>query len=238
MAEAALLVAAILLFGAASILWLRRLPVDYASSAGAPMKASASLAALLCVATTCLFLFGQTEGSSLLSRFVLVLSLVSAAYLLLNAGWGEAPQMPVFLTGLGVLLFLLASLAFAYFDVTVQMNAPNKVLFQLACLAGMLFTTEELRIMVGAPRRGLYLFSLGSAILLLGVATVPTLIAILAGAMEAPSWTPCYTALLGIFLYAVARMLSLTFTEEAPSEDSREQTVEETEEAREETEEA
>ena len=115
----------------------------------------------------------------------------------------------LFFAGIGVILFLMISLALAYFDVTVQMNAPDKLIFLVACIAGMLFVTEELRLYFGTVRPVLYFFSLGCALLFLSAASIPTLIAVLFGKMEAPSWVLANLLLLGLLICAALRTRSL-----------------------------
>ena len=217
--EAVLLVLAVILLVLASFRWLRHMPVGYAPATPVSVKAVSFVAALLSVISVIQLM--SVESTSLLPRFLVVLSVISAVYFLLGA-WSKASLLPRFLSGLGNIVALVVSLALSYFDITVQMNAPNKIFFQLACLSLMLFTAEELRFTVGAPRKGLYFLSVGCAVLFGGIATIPSLIGIVAGVLEAPYWIPCYALLAANLIYAIARMYSLVWEEQAPSEESSE----------------
>ncbi|MBR2353112.1 MAG: hypothetical protein IKA76_01235, partial [Clostridia bacterium] len=144
------------------------------------------------------------------------------------AGSEKAPALPRFLTGIGLILFLLFSLWNSYSDFTVQMNAPDKLLFMIGCLFAMLFTVEELRVLFGATRSVLYFISIGGSLLFLSVATLPTLLAVLLGHMEAPSWILSHLILVGMLVYASLRMISLT-RELPPVADVSEESLEDTE---------
>ena len=224
--EVVLLILAGILLAVVSFRWLRHTPAEYASATPASVKGIATLSAALSVLTV--VQLASVEVGSSFPHFLMVLSVASAAYFLLNA-WGGASVLPRFLTGLGGILALVVSLALSYFDITVQMNAPDKIFFQLACLSFMLFTTEELRFTVGAPRKGLYFFSVGCAVLFGTMSMLPSLIGIIAGVLEAPSWAPCYGLLIANLIYAVARMLSLVWKEQASSEELPQESADENE---------
>ena len=214
--EVVLLILAGILLAAVTLFLLCRMPVEYAEATPASVKGVAFLATVLSIISAIQLI--SVKSASPLPRFLSVLSIIAAAYFLLN-GWSNPAILPRFLTGFGGILALVVSLALSYFDITVQMNAPDKIFFQLACLSFMLFTTEELRFTVGAPRKGLYFFSVGCATLFGVIATIPTLIGIVAGVLEVPSWAPCYGLLIANLIYAVARMLSLVWKEQASSEE-------------------
>ena len=143
-------------------------------------------------------------------------------WILLFSGVGELLQavipLPIPAAIYGLILFFLLSLGNSYFDVSVGMNTPDKLLFLVACLSGMLFTVEELQILVGKEKRGLYFFSLGAAVFFLGASSIPTLVAISFGAMYFSPWHLTHLVLLGVFLYALTRMLLLAF----PAPDAKE----------------
>lgn len=222
-AEIILLFAAPAALLVASILWLRRLSVSYEETNPIVLRLSALLASLFSLVYTVLSLMGQTEDISLTARLLLVCSMITAIYFLLNASKSAAPALPRFLTGVGMVLFLLFSLGSCYFDPTVQMNAPDKLLFLVACLSGMLFTAEELRIFAEVPKSGRYFFSMGCAVFFLGVSSIPTLIGVSLGAMEPASWHLSCIVLFGMFLYAVTRMLLIVFSSKKTERVSAEQ---------------
>ncbi len=220
--ETVLLVGSALFMAAYTPVFFRRVPLSY----GDAPKPVLRIAVLVGVALTLCFTVIRVmtgEDASLLLRLLLVLSVIAAVYLLLHASREEVPPLPRFITGLAMIFFLLLALASSYFDVTVQMNAPDKLLFQLGCLAGMIFTVSELRLLIGKPRPALYLFSLGAAVLFLGVSSVPTLIGGMSGAIEKSSWFWCSLPMAGTFLYVLTRLFCLQI---APPE---EPTLEESE---------
>ena len=228
-AETVLLFASPLSLLTAALLWLRHIPVRYGETNPLPLRLSALLTSLFSLIFVVLSLWDQSEGFSLANRVLLIGAMITAVYFLLTAGKTALPLLPRFLTGVGAVVFLLFALGSAYFDATVPMNAPDKLLFLIACLFAMLFTAEELRVYAEVPKSGRYFFSLGCAVFFLGVSSIPTLIGVSFGAMEPAFWHPSCIVLFGIFLYALTRLLLLLFTTEKPEENSAEPPVEDEE---------
>jgi hypothetical protein len=90
------------------------------------------------------------------------------------------------------------------------MNTPQKLLFQLSCIAGMLFTVSELRVLISESRPALYLAAYSVALLFTGAYSVPSLIAGLAGAIQTPDWFYSAIPLFGLFSYLLVRGFCLT----------------------------
>ncbi len=215
--ETGLLFGSVVVIILCGILWFRRTPLCYPQQTPLWVKLAALLGALCAILYAGIRVTGG-DNTALIPRALLILSVVAAVYWMLGMGNIQAPPAVLFVTGVGLILWLLAALVSSYFDMTVQMNAPDKVLFLFACFCGMLFTVEELRMTVGNPRRGLYAVSTGIAVLFLGVAVIPSAIGILAHMMKTPSWSFCLLPLGGFWSYALARLWSLQIAEQTPND--------------------
>ena len=119
-------------------------------------------------------------------------------------------------TGLCVIVSAVYFLAGSYFDSLVQMNAPNKVVFQFAVLAMMLLTVNELRIGQEEKRPMFHLFSATAASIYMATSAVPSIICSFIGKM------PLNYSLLfedGILLFfavfAIVRVFSLCFVQDS-----------------------
>ena len=61
------------------------------------------------------------------------------------------------LLGISQIAWCTLTIAYSYFDYTVELNSPAKLLLQFACVIIMLFTTGEMRFALGKPRPRMYL---------------------------------------------------------------------------------
>ncbi len=202
-----LLVAAVVFFAVCSILWFRKASVAYAKTPSWAVRIGASIAAAGFAALIVLDVVGVVSGNelSVVSLLFGVLSIVYFVMLALNKGRDGLR----ILCGFCVILRLLISLAGSYFNIFIQMNAPDKLFFHLGCLGGMLFLISELRALIANPRPALHLFSCGAATLFLGVASVPSIVAYHSGRLTDDSVLGGYYMLLGLFLYTAIRFLSI-----------------------------
>lgn len=148
-----------------------------------------------------------------------LLSLGACLYFLLFFSKNGTLTMRV-LSGFCVIGRLLAELASVYFDGTVPMNAPNSLLFQFACALGMLFFVCELRVTVSAARPVLYHFAIVAATVLLGAASVPSILAVRCGLLPAESFPTRYDLLFTLFVYTVARLVAWMRTPLTPVAES------------------
>ncbi len=212
--ECGLLLSGVILLGVLALLWFGKTSPVYPEETPLPVKLSALLAAL-CAIVYAGFRVTHGDNSSLLPRALLILSVVAAVYFMLGMGNIQAPGAVLLVTGIAFILWLLAALASSYFDMTVQMNAPDKVLFLFACFGGMLFTVEELGLQVGHPHPRLYTFAVGGVVLFGGTATIPTVLGILTHRINTPSWILCHLLIGGLWLYAAARLWTLKLREDA-----------------------
>lgn len=175
------------------------------------MLASRICAIAVASAFLLLFLFGLfADGKPL----PLLLSLGAAAYFALIFLDVASPSARL-IGCVCAMLRLLLAMADVYFDVTVPMNAPDKVLFELACVVGVLFLISDLRASISEPRPTLFRFSLAAATILLGTASIPSLIGVWQGVLR-ETMAPSYLLLLALFVYALTRSVELLRIPNAP----------------------
>ena len=133
-----------------------------------------------------------------------------------------------------LLVILIASLAFSYFDQRIQMNAPDKILFGLGCVFSMLFVSYDLKAAVGTARRSVY--GLVSVLTLLfgSVSSIPSIIGCHTGALLIPASDTLYLILsiakyylvLAIAVFAAIRLFTSSFVNEKISAEPTETNAE------------
>lgn len=168
-----------------------------------------------------------------------LLFLVATAYFVLNFFVsGESKKLDELhaLAGYAVLFASFCLIALSYFDRTVSMNAPGKLLFNLTMIIYMLFMLCELRTLLECAKPRLYFFSGMLTMLFSAISSLPWLIALAAGKLEGPLY-PTYLIYnlftLGIFAYTAvrlwvfvsARALAERMAENAPPESDPEEMV-------------
>ena len=110
--------------------------------------------------------------------------------------------------GILSLVLLTVVLAFSYFNQKVQMNAPDKVLFGLACITSMVFVANELRVAVGTKRDSTHSAFAALTLLIGATASVPSLIAYYTGALTSSDGMHLeYYLILAMAIYAAVRLL-------------------------------
>ena len=148
--------------------------------------------------------------------------------------------------GFFTIVWFIVSLATSYFDSYVQMNSPDKLIFHMACLSGMLLILGEIRRYFSTPRKTLYIFSLSLASLFLLTSSVPSiLVNLLGNGLYRYVLLAEDTVCLGVGLFAVAKLVSIAFLEKEEIKEETEaennvieETVEENETAEEQADEA
>ena len=169
------------------------------------------------------------------SIFVILFGQGAALYFLTVITGQKKPLLSV-VTGLCAILRLVTALASAYFNVLVQMNAPDKLIFLLGCLSTMLFLVCELRATVSDARPILYRFSAASALLLTAMGSLPSIIGYHAGLLDNAISTRYL--LLVLCLYIGGRLLGMTLApveEGTVDEEVQEKSAEATDESAEQT---
>ena len=134
-----------------------------------------------------------------------VLSLMCALYFICAL----VDIKPIFkaLAGIFTIARLTFMLGASYFDQNVQMNAPDKIMFGLACVFSMLFVASELKVFVGTAKMPVYLISAALSTVFSATASIPSIIAVHTNRLpESNGLYMEYYLLLGIALYAGARL--------------------------------
>lgn len=225
-AERILMILAVVCIGVGCVYFFRRKEIIYSEKPHTLLKIAAILSALTLVIFTVVCL-NRGENPSWMSRLLPILSIIAAAYFLLHTSPEAIPPLPRFITGLALILWLLFSMSSAYFDVFTQMNTPQKLLFQLSCVAGMLFTVSELRVLVSESRPVLYLAAYSVALFFTGAYSVPSLIAGFAGAIQTPDWSYSAIPLFGLFIYLLIRGFFFTVKDKNGNTPAKEEVSEE-----------
>lgn len=134
-------------------------------------------------------------------------------------------------TGIGLIVFFAVLLLESYMDMTVQMNAPTKLAEHIGCMGGMLLVMAELRPLCGFAKRRFYLFCLSTAALLLGTASIPSLLADALGRLPARRHPLSDLVFFALTLFCLVRLL-LPGKEEIPEEAEAEDETEDADETR------
>ena len=128
---------------------------------------------------------------------------------------GKRTDSAVFVCmGIAVVISLVYFLAGSYFDTLVQMNAPNKSVFQFALLSALLLAVNEMRVAIPEKRTKFHLFSATAAVIYLTSTSVPSIICFMAGKMPlnySLFHEDCVLLMLAVF--AFARLIQLCHTE-------------------------
>ncbi len=121
-------------------------------------------------------------------------------------------DIPYVLTGICAIMTLIFALAECYFNTLIQMNSPNKIIFQFACLAGTLFIVNELRQGLEFKRLGFHLFSASIASIFLLSSSIPSIVAYLAGYMPT-TYSLFYIDILIAFIaiFSITRLIQMCF---------------------------
>lgn len=227
-----LLILSIVSFAAVSIFLFRKQSFQYKEKATPSVRI---LGGLCAIAFLCLSCVDAMQSGSI---FAILFGIGSAVYFLTVAINYSQPLLRV-LTGLCAILRVAMALASSYFNIYVQMNAPEKLFFLLGCIGGMLFLVCELRATVSSARPILYRLSAACGILLSAVASIPSILGSFADLLESDGELPARAVLFFLCLYMVARLFEITIqpavekaTEETESTEETEAT-EETKEAEE-----
>ena len=163
----------------------------------------------------------STEKLSLyakLSPFLLLIaSLCGAAFFAMAMFNCSALVIPSVLTGIFTVFWFVMATADAYFDIYVQMNAPNKIIFMIGALSATLLVINEMR--RGLPKRKPYFHLLGATLTSIFTLTsaIPSLICYFTGNMPLNYTLAVYDiVLLCVGIYSLARLISLCFGKDSP----------------------
>ena len=133
-----------------------------------------------------------------------------ALFLLGAALYGYFCTIPKFpLLGSTAVLGCALLNAYYYFDVSVEMNAPIKVLLQTALLFAMIYYTCELRFLLGRGKPRLFLVFAYATVAASSLCAISLPVALLCGIIQKPIYAMGAVTLLGISLTATLRLFYL-----------------------------
>ncbi len=167
------------------------------------------LGALLGLSMVCNTFTGIATADPALLGVGALFSFISAVYFILNCfpQDGKLSERHA-LFGFSVPIAVAIYLSISYFDLSISMNAPIKLLTQLSLIFFMVWVLYELRVPLNKPMPRLY-FAFGIVTLFFaGAASVPYLVGMAAGIIKAPAY-PTYLVYLlvslAIFCYIAVR---------------------------------
>ena len=222
------LVLTVVCFAVCAILWFRKADLGYPKGTPVAVRVAALPAAAGFLFRAVFVYLNRTEGDKF-AFLSLLTGIAGAGYFLLLAVNHRQESFRI-LSGFCAIVHLVFSLATSYFNIFIQMNAPDKLIFQLGCLGGMLFLINELRALISRPRPTLYMLSAVCAALFLGAASIPSIVAYHTGILTDRVMMAGYYLMLGLFVYVTVRLLVFSLNPEAPEEE-----IEEIEEIQEDT---
>ena len=119
-----------------------------------------------------------------------------------------------------------------HFDFEVQMNSPNKLIFQLACLSAMLALLADMRILADAQKPRFSLFAFSLATLFLGSSSVPSVFAYMKGIFPSDYRNlPADFVCMALWCYCLIRLIWIAYpSEEKKAESPAEEATEEVQE--------
>ncbi len=116
----------------------------------------------------------------LINLLTIVTPIIACVYFVLYA-LGKCSPAVSLVGGIFTLIYFIIILASAYFDISIQMNAPEKLASHLCCVCALLLILNEMRVMCGAEKKAFYLFSVSFSTIALNACALPTIIATFAG---------------------------------------------------------
>ena len=143
---------------------------------------------------------------SFISALLIPLAILSAGYFITSACVFERASEARAGFGIIAVVFLSLYATFLYFDTTLTINAPNKIIDQMAFIFSALFFLYEIRISLGRDVWNLYTAFGFTAALLCAYSSIPSLVAYFTG-RAAISYTIEENALtLSLFLFIISRL--------------------------------
>ncbi len=173
----------------------------------------------------------NTRGAvGMLETASLILALPCAVYFLATALKKEFFMRNTLVLSFFPALWAIVNLMGEYFSTETAMTSPARIFDQVAMLALMVYFINETRFHLARPSTRSF-YALGSAsVILLAASSIPSFVMILAGnnMHRSPMF---YLAQLAVAIYILARMLSLSQSNEPlPTQEENDEPVEETEE--------
>jgi hypothetical protein len=157
------------------------------------------------------------ESSGISTLLVALFSVLSAAYFSIFL-FKNQPRSGALLA-LCPIALSTAMLAITYFDVYVEMNSPNKVLIQFACIASMLGFLGEARLLADNKKRKAYFFFIACALFFSTVSSISAVILYFSNTLNY-SYVKFDCILFVFSLYFIARMLTVCSDKKSDNSES------------------
>lgn len=152
-----------------------------------------------------------------------IAAIVSVVYFFLNEYLGSRYSEKRAFFGLAPVIFLVLYTLYLYFDVTLPINSPNKLIDQFAFVASALFFCSEVRISLGREKWRFYAVLGFAAALLSAYSSIPSLIIYFAtiasdsGAVVISNSISENAVTLSIFIFSALRVAQVIFLKEDKS---------------------
>lgn len=138
-------------------------------------SAISSAAFLFTAYSYIVLLLSESEGASTTRGYFFAAALaLCSVYFLFNLSPKKNEAQPILVIVIVVALVFMA--ATSYFDLTVPMNSPNQILFNMACATSMLFFISEGKSYLKTENTVTYLFMLCSMTYVCGSYALPAII--------------------------------------------------------------
>lgn len=148
---------------------------------------------------------------SSMTSITVIAPLIACAYFVLYALGHLSPSFSL-AGGIFALVYFVITLATSYFDISVQMNAPEKISLHLCCVCALILILNEMRAMCESERKAFYLFSVSFSAIALNACALPTIIASFAGVFTGGAITPPEPSSYVFFalgIFSVVRLIML-----------------------------
>lgn len=162
----------------------------------------------------------DSTASGLVMILLVLLAILSAVHFFLNAFFTESKsELRAYFALATVLLFAFYSVNL-YFNAKLPLNAPNKIIDQMAHLCSAIFFLYETRISLGRDKWRQYVAFGFAAALLCGYSSIPALIIYFARGMEISTGIEESVFLFAIFVFILTRLIMSVFLKEASEKKS------------------
>ena len=151
------------------------------------------------------------SASNLFGKVGALILLLAAVYCILDMFRAEILSSVTFGFGFAAPIGCIMLTAHHYFDMTLEMNAPIKISLQVALLFSMLFFVGELRCRLGKPQPILYPTVTAMTVAIGAYASIPAIVAYLAGKVTRFDYFCTAILVLGITLTACMRLIAMYF---------------------------
>ena len=124
------------------------------------------------------------------------------------------------ITGISLIARITCMMGVYYFNQDITMNAPDKIIFCIACIFGMWFIISEVKAIMGVVRPWMFVTASTGAAAVCATASLPTVIKLHADKAFSGGGYAEYWLLLAIAIYALSAVCSCSIKEKMDSFDT------------------